>query len=70
MSSYFEGLIVASSKPEMLLLLKERTFNCSLQIQMHCGIFESTILGYNNAHYIFGHYFKMAAPSYSALYRV
>ena len=26
MSSYFEGLIVASSKPEMLLLLKERTW--------------------------------------------
>ena len=33
------------------------------------GYFESTTLGCSDAHYIFGHYFKMADPPCSALYR-
>ena len=32
------------------------------------GYFESTTLGCNDAHYNFGHYFKMADPPLSALY--
>ena len=44
------------------------TIECTLQIQMHCGIVESTTLGGIHAHYTFGHYFKMEEPQCSALY--
>ena len=45
------------------------TIECSLQIQMHCGILQYTILGYKNAHYTFGHQFKMAEPPFSTLHQ-